>query len=81
MQLLTEEPVEFRRVRTSPSKSDPNKMNYYYTFEDDSEGSFQIFSRENFSGLLKGDMVNLNFATRLWDNKLQFDLIGVDKVG
>lgn len=79
MILCTLEPVEFRKVKSSISKSDPNKTNYYYTFEDDDQ-YFQLFSRENFSDLKKGDMVNLYFHTRLWDNRLNYDLEDIKKV-
>lgn len=78
MYLKTIEGVEFRRLTSSKSK-DGNNINYYYHFEDDENGAFQIFSRNDYSGqLVKGDLYSLTFKTRLWDNRIQFDLDNID---
>lgn len=72
MNLVSQDLVEFRVCRSTPSK-DGNSTNYYYTFEDD-EQSFQVFSRKRLD-LKKGDLGKMVFSTRLWDNKLQYDFI------
>lgn len=77
MFLKSIEGVEFRRLTSSKSK-DGNNTNYYYHFEDDN-GAFQIFSRNDYSGqLVKGDLYTLTFKTRLWDNRIQFDLDNIE---
>lgn len=76
MNLVSDE-VEFRRVNSSAGKN--GNTNYYYTFED-TERSFQVFSRNDCSKDLKaGDKVHIIFESRLWDNKLQFNMVGVQK--
>lgn len=77
MKLFSDD-VEFRRVNITDGKT--GNKNYYYTFEDENQ-SFQVFSRNDCtSGLNKGDKVNLIFDSRVWDNKLQFNLISMEKV-
>lgn len=71
--VLVSDEVEFRRVSETTGKN--GGTNYYYTFEDD-KGSFQVFSRQAFD-LKKGEKTHIIFETRLWDNRLQFNMIGV----
>lgn len=76
MRLVSDE-VEFRRMNESEGKN--GNKNYYYTFED-ANGSFQVFSRNDCSkDLKKGDLTHIIFESRLWDNKLQFNMVGVQK--
>lgn len=76
MQLVSEQ-VEFRRFNVTDGKN--GQKNYYYTFEDD-HGSFQLYSRNDFSAeLIKGESYPLIFQTFLWDNRLNFNLIGIYK--
>lgn len=79
MKLVADQVCEFRRVVSRPANNG-NGINYYYHFEDDDNGAFQLWSRKDFPNLQKGDLVTLVFKTRLWDNKLQFDLDEVVKV-
>lgn len=76
MRLVSNDVVEFRFCNSSASRSG-NGTNYYYTFEDDNK-SFQCFSRVDFtSRIKKGDKVKLIFDTRLWEDKLQFNLTDI----
>ena len=76
MTLVSDE-VEFRRVNVSDGKN--GNKNYYYTFEDD-KGSMQVFSRVDCTGQLKkGDKLHIIFESRIWDNRLQFNMVGVQK--
>lgn len=76
MKLISDE-VEFRRMNSTVGKT--GKQNYYYTFEDE-KGSFQVFSRVDCSKEVKtGEKVHIVYESRLWDNKLQFDMVGVQK--
>lgn len=76
MKVVSDALVEFRFMRETPSKNG-NGINYYYTFED-GETNFQVYSRTKYD-LHKGDLCTLAFTTRLWDNRLQFDLSEVIK--
>lgn len=69
MKVVSDEFVEFRRVNESQGN---NGTNYYYYFEDENS-SFQLFSKKKFS-LNKGSLYTLVFVTRIWDNKLSFNL-------
>lgn len=69
MKVVSDEFVEFRRVNESQGN---NGINYYYYFEDENS-SFQLFSKKKFS-LNKGSLYTLVFITRIWDNKLSFNL-------
>lgn len=69
MRLVSDELVEFRRRNESEGQ---NGKNYYYYFEDENM-PFQLFSKKELD-LVKGCMYTLVFSTRLWDNKLQFNL-------
>lgn len=69
MRLVSDELVEFRRRNETEGQ---NGKNYYYYFEDDNS-SFQLFSKRKFD-LEKGNLYSLVFSTRIWDNKLNFNL-------
>lgn len=76
MRVVSSDFVEFRFCKSSVSRTG-NGTNYYYTFEDDNN-SFQCFSRVDFNTRIKkGDRVKLVFDTRLWDDKLQFNLADI----
>lgn len=78
MKLVSEDLVEFRRVTSSTGQN--GSTNYYYHFEDDSNGSFQLWSKKQFTGINKGDNVRITINTRLWDNKLQYNLDNIEVV-
>lgn len=76
MQLVSE-PIEFRRMSASQGKN--GGMNYYYTFED-SNGSFQLYSKNDFSAeLIKGESYPLIFESFIWNNRINYNLVGVYK--
>lgn len=78
MRLVSDDVVEFRRCITRDGQ---NGTNYYYHFEDDSNGAFQLWSKKDFRGdLKKGDNVRLIITTRLWENELRYNLDGIEVV-
>ena len=69
---LVSEKVEFRRTNEVEGK---NGKYFMYTFEDNNS-SFQLYCK-NALNLKKGDSVKLEFEMRIYNNKPQFNLLGV----
>lgn len=78
MILVSNDVVEFRRC---VSRDGQNGTNYYYHFEDDQNGAFQIWSKKDLAGnVKKGDNVKLTLSTRIWENELRYNLESIEVV-
>lgn len=78
MVLVSNDVVEFRRCVVRDGQ---NGKNYYYHFEDDQNGAFQLWSKKDFtSKLKKGDNVKITLVTRLWENNLNYNLDNIEVI-
>lgn len=75
MLLSANEKCEFRIKREYTSSS--GKVSYFYTFENDNMGSFELWSNKSIEGLKKGDSYRLSFDLHFYQGNKQIDLVEV----
>lgn len=74
MILVSKEPCEFRIKRPYMGKND--KTSYFYTFENDNMGSFELWSNKDFD-LKKGSLYSLSFDLHFFNGDRRVDLAEV----
>lgn len=72
MVLVSNQPVEFRIKREYTSKNSGNKS-FFYTFEEDSMGSFELWSQDNLP-LEKGKLYKLQFDLTFFNGDRKINL-------
>lgn len=75
MLLISDSLCEFRMRREYTSQSNGSKS-YFYTFENESIGSFELWSKEVYN-LEKGKMYKLVFALSFYQGNKRVDLVNV----
>lgn len=71
MELQSKQPAEFRIKRKYEASN--GSVSYFYTFENDNLGSFELWSKENFS-LEKGKLYNLLFNMSFYQGNQRINL-------
>lgn len=72
MKLVSDDLCEFRIKREYTSKN-TGKKSYFYTFENDHEGSFELWSNDNI-GLVKGTLYQLVFDLQFFNGERRVSL-------
>lgn len=78
MILVSEVPAEFRIKRLYTSNN--GKISYFYTFEEDKTGSFELWSNKDLN-LEKGKLYNLSFNLHFFNGERRVDLVEVIPYG
>lgn len=75
MLLESKDKCEFRIRRTYTSKN-TGKTSFFYTFENDDIGSFELWCNKDFK-LEKGKFYTLQFDMTSYNNELRYSLVGI----
>lgn len=74
MILISEVPAEFRIKR--PYTSNNGKTSFFYTFEEENTGSFELWSNKDMN-MEKGKLYTLSFNLHFYNGDRRVDLVEV----